>query len=569
MYAQLEKTHEKNNSISSEKINKNRSRQGLTVNKPTTWSQDEYPGYSLYNPEPLFSHPKENKTGLPDNLKSGIENISGYSMDDVNVHYNSPKPSQVGALAYAQGTNIFVASGQEKHLPHEAWHVVQQKQGRVNPTTKLDGTSMNSDPALEFEADSMGNKAKQFKLNHQPKADPLGLTTKKTSGENTIQRMMGLEFETKDVTVSPGSYKNKLGSGDGFKVEGDSGNMEIVTNPFPITKAGKTELEKSVNKAVAFIDKLTFNAPKTLTKGLTFEGVTWDRTSKLGNRRNTQKKPFIKKTNTQVKCHPQATMGIPLDSMMDLYQVLSQENPEIETKALPHFQLDERGNGKWKALQQHMLEGLNKAQSEVNRLKKKHSISAQNNTQKLTGLLTQILTSIESAKDQKFQNDAKWNNHNVKKNQFVLLPKTKLHYLYQLLSKDEKTLFDDWLKEVTPTFVETDTILGTIKIADWLCNIKNPQEGKELAQFDQQIEGLGSDTYANNKSPDRTLKAMTDNLGSPTNIGTDQTATGKNETGGIFEFRHLKAGVPLTEWSEVATEAMSLAMWLENKSSKK
>jgi hypothetical protein len=24
--------------------------------------------------------------------------------------------------------------GQEQHLPHEAWHVVQQKQGRVKPT---------------------------------------------------------------------------------------------------------------------------------------------------------------------------------------------------------------------------------------------------------------------------------------------------------------------------------------------------------------------------------------------------------------------------------------------------
>lgn len=36
---------------------------------------------------------KINRTGLPDNLKSGIENLSGYSMDDVNVHYNSAKPS--------------------------------------------------------------------------------------------------------------------------------------------------------------------------------------------------------------------------------------------------------------------------------------------------------------------------------------------------------------------------------------------------------------------------------------------------------------------------------------------
>ena len=80
---------------------------------------------------------KENNTGLPDDLKSGIENLSGHSMDDVNVHRNSDKPQQVQAHAYAQGTDIHLGPGQEKHLPHEAWHVVQQKQGRVKPTMQM------------------------------------------------------------------------------------------------------------------------------------------------------------------------------------------------------------------------------------------------------------------------------------------------------------------------------------------------------------------------------------------------------------------------------------------------
>ncbi len=102
---------------------------------------------------------KENKTGLPDQLKTGIENLSGHSMDDVKVHYNSPKPSQLQAHAFAQGTNIHLASGQEKHLPHEAWHVVQQKQGRVKPTMQVKGENINDDISLEKEADVMGNKA--------------------------------------------------------------------------------------------------------------------------------------------------------------------------------------------------------------------------------------------------------------------------------------------------------------------------------------------------------------------------------------------------------------------------
>ena len=82
---------------------------------------------------------KENNTGLPDNLEIGKENLSGYSMDDVKVHHNADQPAQLNAHAYAQGTDIHLAPGQEKHLPHEAWRVVQQKQGRVKPTVQMKG----------------------------------------------------------------------------------------------------------------------------------------------------------------------------------------------------------------------------------------------------------------------------------------------------------------------------------------------------------------------------------------------------------------------------------------------
>lgn len=97
-----------------------------------------------------------NRTGMPDQLKNGIENLSGYAMDDVKVHYNSPKPAQLQAHAYAQGTDIHLAPGQEKYLPHEAWHVVQQKQGRVQPTMQMKGVQVNDNKGLEREADVMG-----------------------------------------------------------------------------------------------------------------------------------------------------------------------------------------------------------------------------------------------------------------------------------------------------------------------------------------------------------------------------------------------------------------------------
>jgi len=112
---------------------------------------------------PTAIQKKENQTGLPDQLKSGIEQLSGYSMNDVKVHYNSSKPAQLRAHAFAQGTEIHLGMGQEKHLPHEAWHVVQQKQGRVKPTLQMKGkVDINDDPGLEKEADEMGSKAERI-----------------------------------------------------------------------------------------------------------------------------------------------------------------------------------------------------------------------------------------------------------------------------------------------------------------------------------------------------------------------------------------------------------------------
>lgn len=102
-------------------------------------------------------------SGLPDALKSGIEAQSGIAMDGVTVHYNSDKPAQLGARAYAQGRHIYLAPGQEQHLPHEAWHMVQQAQGRVKPTMQLRGQAINNDAALEHEADAMGARAMQAK----------------------------------------------------------------------------------------------------------------------------------------------------------------------------------------------------------------------------------------------------------------------------------------------------------------------------------------------------------------------------------------------------------------------
>lgn len=175
---------------------------------------------------------KRNTTGLPNQLKNGVESLSGHSMDDVKVHFNSDKPAQFNAHAYAQGTDIHIASGQEKHLPHEAWHVVQQKEGRVKPTRQMKGkVCINDDTGLEKEADIMGSKALQAKAKTSSRLTSSNFTFSNIKqfvwarwyefdGDNYHARWVGLpaatgwikleqQHEGKDVYMSANNYLTK------------------------------------------------------------------------------------------------------------------------------------------------------------------------------------------------------------------------------------------------------------------------------------------------------------------------------------------------------------------------
>jgi hypothetical protein len=102
---------------------------------------------------------KPNRTGLPDHLKRGLEELSGFDLSDVRVHRDSPKPALIQAHAYTYGRDIHISPGQEHYLPHEGWHAVQQMQSRVGTTSRLGTLAFNDDSGLEREADAMGAKA--------------------------------------------------------------------------------------------------------------------------------------------------------------------------------------------------------------------------------------------------------------------------------------------------------------------------------------------------------------------------------------------------------------------------
>ncbi len=109
--------------------------------------------------------------GMPEPVRAKMEQAFETDFSDVRVHTGN-QAEQVGALAYAQGNDIHFAPGQydpetskgQELLGHELAHIVQQKQGRVRPTTEVNGVAVNDDPSLEREADQWGSKAAQTKL---------------------------------------------------------------------------------------------------------------------------------------------------------------------------------------------------------------------------------------------------------------------------------------------------------------------------------------------------------------------------------------------------------------------
>ena len=93
---------------------------------------------------------------LPEDLRQRAEVSSGLSLHDVRVHYNSPLPLQVLASAFTAGSDIHLSPGAEQDLGHEVGHAIQQRLGRVRPTTSLGGVPVNADRWLEHEADALG-----------------------------------------------------------------------------------------------------------------------------------------------------------------------------------------------------------------------------------------------------------------------------------------------------------------------------------------------------------------------------------------------------------------------------
>lgn len=115
-------------------------------------------------------------TKLTGNVLDKVNGAVGMDLKDVRVHASSEKAVDAGALAFAQGNEIHFAPGQynpdtkkgQELIAHEAAHIKQQAEGRVQADGEVAGMSLNSQDKHEKEADAVAaaidNPAKQSPL---------------------------------------------------------------------------------------------------------------------------------------------------------------------------------------------------------------------------------------------------------------------------------------------------------------------------------------------------------------------------------------------------------------------
>lgn len=206
-----------------------------------------------------------NPTGIPDPIKAGAEHLSGISLDNVRVHYNSSKPSLYNALGIAIDDEVHLAAGQEHLLPHELYHIIQQAEGKVEQTNTINKLPINDDPALEQEAIAQGKKIEALSkqdLLRMPQSTPkdANLSTKGIAQEQLINYKTPQDVKLgKEAQGGNDVSKKELLSRDNNRKDPD-----LVADPSAIN---------DVQAVAEYIDNMVQLAARTIAKNPTLAGI--------------------------------------------------------------------------------------------------------------------------------------------------------------------------------------------------------------------------------------------------------------------------------------------------------
>lgn len=175
--------------------------------------------------EPECQYDTDNNTAsdkMPVSVQAKMETSFGEDFSDVSIHKNSVQSKDLNALAYTQGNNIHFAPGQynpesqkgQELLGHELTHVVQQREGRVQPTVQKKGIGINDDEGLEKEADEMGEKAAKDTIQSSSSAshstEPAGSIVQKQAVNDPLKVDKGqITFDAEGNNDSRSKYYSR------------------------------------------------------------------------------------------------------------------------------------------------------------------------------------------------------------------------------------------------------------------------------------------------------------------------------------------------------------------------
>jgi len=160
---------------------------------------------------------------MPSLVQRKMESFFGEDFSDVNIHSDSYQSKELNAHAFTKGNAIHFAPGMynpesqegRELLGHELTHVVQQKEGRVQPTVQKKGVNINDDEGLEKEADEKGEKAAKEVSFEGSSGNPDQSSNVEEQNESEPEMLVGirdnLPVGDKEAIIQIQSYLKALG----------------------------------------------------------------------------------------------------------------------------------------------------------------------------------------------------------------------------------------------------------------------------------------------------------------------------------------------------------------------
>jgi hypothetical protein len=573
-----------------------------SVNKATVG----YPAVTRFAQVPAPSADGGNT--LPHQLRQDVEALSGVSMAGTSVHYNSSAPAQIGVFAYAVGSQIHLGPGQERHLPHEAWHVVQQKQGRVKPTLQAKGLAINDDQGLEAEADVMGQHAAQLKTTRDLSLTPSALSVSESAA--VLQRKIGFEFqavnsifleETEEIDDPLGIEEDEKFA---IETDGSKHELELVTKAVDETGMGRKELVDIMDQITLFLDHVedygaVGNAPminwdsEILEKAVLHKILLTEysdakaegdvrRTYELEEQLDDLPRFVVKRTK---HFHPQATVGVKFENIAKLIEYASRapvkkggvnaiEPHEPERKdvsmptAVPEIIQDPQTAANvfgWgaKTYQEPYKKAWAAASDEINKIP--------GLTPKVKGLAAIFLGLVKNRSE---------NIGNPKYMKYIMpfMLRNGFMPFFNSLNTDERKQLEEidtegWKTNIMPPTKEGEDMKNPTvkKIFDNMLGINGEprfneeKKGERKVRSEdllQNIGGTGHGTIKDNKeSLDTFGMARIDD------IGHSDTETAEQRHGALIELRKLGSEVPANKLKEFALAVFDLIVLINASSS--